>query len=300
MDKRYQIFISSTFADLEEERKSVMEAVLESNSFPAGMEMFPAIDIEQFEYIKKLIDKSDYYILVIAGRYGSLADDGMSYTEKEYMYAVEKKIPILCFIRRDIESIPARNTDQDRGLKEKLVAFRKKAASNRIVKFWDDKNELKNAISNSLNESFKTMPRTGWVRATSDNTKNDSLSVEQIYEKLKKSVELDCIIDNKEYTVAIKLMDFIMLLGDFGESIESDTYELNVDSIIKDSLKENTQKSDAESIVSGNISVNLWSVHQKLKVMNLISIDEFSNPVFYSIGLTTIGKNIYNKEVLKF
>ena len=55
MDKRYQVFISSTFADLEKERKGIMEAIIGLDCFPAGMEMFPATDTEQFEYIKTII-----------------------------------------------------------------------------------------------------------------------------------------------------------------------------------------------------------------------------------------------------
>ena len=43
---RYQIFVSSTFADLEEERGKVMETILNYDCFPAGMEMFPAMDEE--------------------------------------------------------------------------------------------------------------------------------------------------------------------------------------------------------------------------------------------------------------
>ena len=59
------------------------------------MEMFPAADSEQFEYIKTILNESDYYVLVVAGRYGSIAEDGDSYTEKEFNYAVEQGIPIL-------------------------------------------------------------------------------------------------------------------------------------------------------------------------------------------------------------
>ncbi|HDV1518665.1 TPA: DUF4062 domain-containing protein, partial [Salmonella enterica subsp. enterica serovar Aberdeen] len=39
MDKRYQVFVSSTFADLEEERQEVMQALLELDCMPAGMEL---------------------------------------------------------------------------------------------------------------------------------------------------------------------------------------------------------------------------------------------------------------------
>lgn len=40
MDKKYQIFVSSTFVDLKEERQAVLTAVQESEDIPSGMEMF--------------------------------------------------------------------------------------------------------------------------------------------------------------------------------------------------------------------------------------------------------------------
>lgn len=53
MDKHYQIFISSTFMDLKEERKAVIEAILNSKHIPAGMESFSASNDEQFKYIER-------------------------------------------------------------------------------------------------------------------------------------------------------------------------------------------------------------------------------------------------------
>lgn len=88
MDKRYQVFVSSTYSDLHEERSKVIQTLMEMDCIPAGMELFPAIDQEQFEFIKKVIDDCDYYLLIIGGRYGSLTNDGISFTEKEYDYAV--------------------------------------------------------------------------------------------------------------------------------------------------------------------------------------------------------------------
>ena len=46
MEKRYQIFVSSTFADLQEERQQVIQALMEMDCIPAGMELFPAADEE--------------------------------------------------------------------------------------------------------------------------------------------------------------------------------------------------------------------------------------------------------------
>jgi hypothetical protein len=169
MDKKYQVFISSTFSDLEDERKEVMESILNLGCFPAGMEMFPASDDEQFDYIKTIIDESDYYVLIIAGRYGSLAQDGISYTEKEFDYAREKGVPTLVFIKKDIDSIPVNKTDRDSGKSEQLDKFREKAATNRVAKFWDNISELKYNVYDSLSKSFKTHPRTGWVRGNISN-----------------------------------------------------------------------------------------------------------------------------------
>lgn len=164
MEKRYQVFISSTFADLEDERRQVMESILRCGCFPAGMEMFPSLDMEQFTYIKPIIDGSDYYILIIAGRYGSITSDGISYTEKEYDYAVERGIPVLAFLKRDIESIPANKTDGSKAAKKKLLAFRKKVEKNKLVSYWDNPDELATNIILSLHKAIEELPRPGWVR----------------------------------------------------------------------------------------------------------------------------------------
>jgi Domain of unknown function (DUF4062) len=96
---RYQIFVSSTYEDLREERQQATQAILESSCFPSGMEFFPASDDTQWELIKRIIEESDYYIIIVAGRYGSLGPEGTSYTEMEYDYAVQKGIPVLGFVR---------------------------------------------------------------------------------------------------------------------------------------------------------------------------------------------------------
>lgn len=177
MDKRYQVFISSTFADLEEERKGVMEAIIELDCFPAGMEMFPASNMEQFEYIKSVIDESDYYVIIVAGRYGSIADDGMSYTEKEFDYATKQGIPILAFVKKDISDLPVNKSETDPEKKEKLEKFRKKVLEGRLAKFWDTSENLKYNLHSSLAREMKMNPRIGWIRA-------DSSSDIQIYKTI--------------------------------------------------------------------------------------------------------------------
>jgi hypothetical protein len=67
MEKRYQVSVSSTFADLHQEREAVIRTLMEMDCIPAGMELFPAANEEQFKFIKKVIDDCDYYLLIIWG-----------------------------------------------------------------------------------------------------------------------------------------------------------------------------------------------------------------------------------------
>jgi hypothetical protein len=92
---RYQIFVSSTYEDLREERQQATQAILEAGSFPAGMELFPASDDTLWELIKRVIEESDYYVVIVGGRYGNIGPNGLSYTEMEYDYAIDKGIPVL-------------------------------------------------------------------------------------------------------------------------------------------------------------------------------------------------------------
>lgn len=102
MNKKYQIFISSTYKDLIEERERVIKTILKMYNFPIGMEMFHADDDKQWAQIKNTIDHSDYYILILGRCCGTLIDDeNISYTEKEYNYALKKEIPILRFVISD-------------------------------------------------------------------------------------------------------------------------------------------------------------------------------------------------------
>jgi hypothetical protein len=166
MQKKYQVFISSTFKDLAEERQDTLKSVLDMGHIPSGMEIFPAADVEQFEYIKKIIDECDYYVLIVGGRYGSVDDAGVSFTEKEYRYAVSQKKTVLAFIHNDLGSIPTGKTDGDQLLQEKLALFRKEIAKSRVIQFWSSREDLKAKVIISLHKAISEYPAVGWMRAS--------------------------------------------------------------------------------------------------------------------------------------
>lgn len=123
MNKKYTVFLSSTYDDLIEERHEVIRVLLEMNCIPCSMENFPADDDKQIEFIKSVIDECDYYIVIIAGRYGSIGKGGKSYTEIEYRYAKEKGIPIAAFIHGDLGAISLDKSERSEQGRVKLERF---------------------------------------------------------------------------------------------------------------------------------------------------------------------------------
>nr|NJM03987.1 DUF4062 domain-containing protein [Desulfobacula sp.] len=180
MDKRYQVFVSSTYADLKEERQHVLQALMEMDCIPAGMELFPAADEEQWEFIKKVIDDCDYYLLIIGGRYGSTTSDGISYTEKEFDYAVNKGLKVVALIHGAPEDIPFGKSEQDPTLREKLLKFKDKVMDGRLVKFWKSVEELPGLVALSLTKTIKTHPAVGWVRASNVASENLLLEINEL------------------------------------------------------------------------------------------------------------------------
>ena len=164
MEKWYQVFVSSTYQDLIEERQAVIHALLETNCIPSGMELFPAADDAKWTLIKKVIDRCDYYLVVIGGRYGSLSPSKKSYTQMEYEYAVSQGKPAIGFIHENPGLISADKTETTKNGRAKLKAFRE-LIQQKPCKFWTTPDDLAAKISASIVKLKEDKPAKGWVRA---------------------------------------------------------------------------------------------------------------------------------------
>jgi hypothetical protein len=232
MNTKYQVFVSSTFEDLKTHRDQAVKTILRMGHLPVGMEMFNAAENSQWDIIKRHIDNSDYYVVVLAHRYGSVDEKGVSYTEKEYNYALEKGVPCLGFvIDKDAQWSPGLIETGENATK--LTAFKNKI-KNRMVSFWTSSDNLALQISSALSEAFITNPRVGWVRANEMTT--SPLVAEEISRLSKENAALTAqivqqnqpdgiaglinILSNLTYTVKITdnnvftktLLDIFLLL----------------------------------------------------------------------------------------
>jgi hypothetical protein len=170
MNKKYQVFVSSTYTDLKIERQACVEAILTAGHIPAGMELFSAGDETQLEIIKRWIDESDIYILLLGGRYGSIEPKSeLSYTEIEYRYALEAKKPVFALVM-DEQLLDEKVKKEGKQVLElthtqKYQEF-KKLVLSKISKFFKNTDQLQVAIMQSLLDIERRFSLTGWVKTT--------------------------------------------------------------------------------------------------------------------------------------
>lgn len=201
-EKKYQVFISSTYNDLINERREVIQALLELGCFPTGMELFQASDLNQWNWIKQVINDCDYFIVIIAGRYGTIHEKyGISYTEMEYRYALEIKKPIIGFLHKNIDLLPVSKSETNPVFKKKLIDFRE-LASHKLIKYWGNEYELASVVSRSVIHLIQTTPMPGWIKADSysgneiNNLTDNSMQHEKSNSKDSLSNKENNLIDN--------------------------------------------------------------------------------------------------------
>lgn len=178
MDRKYQVFISSTYEDLKEHRNQVIKAVLEMGHIPVGMEMFSAGDEQQWEIIKRQIDQIDYYVVIIACRYGSMIGE-ISYTEREYDYAIGAGIPVLGFILQDDAGWPTDHKENNKDIIKRLEAFKAKVSS-KMCSLWKNEDDLYGKCCIALMKAFQSYPREGWVKGSAAETSDMLLEITRL------------------------------------------------------------------------------------------------------------------------
>jgi len=93
-----KIFISSTIADLPNERTAALKAVEQAGGFPIMSEI--TMEAQNKDSVSACMDQvieSDIYVLILGGRYGWQPDGKESITEMEYLTALEFEKPILVY-----------------------------------------------------------------------------------------------------------------------------------------------------------------------------------------------------------
>lgn len=239
MEKRYQVFVSSTSKDLQPARQEVSKALLQCQCFPAQMENWAAIDAETFEYIKEIIQKCDYLILVSAGMYGSIhPDTGLSYTEMEFDYALEIGKPIIRLLHQNpFKSLAGKFIEPTDEGKDKLRKFRKKLEDRKLCKYWENPSDLGKEVVLGLSDMKIRHQAIGWTRADGMASEEAQLKIAQLSQKI---AELELTIEkaNSSKLNAADLLEketqeIEIQIGYFETNQEGEKVENNIEIAVK-------------------------------------------------------------------
>ncbi|MFP3321983.1 DUF4062 domain-containing protein [Planococcus sp. SIMBA_160] len=200
MKKKLQVFVSSTFIDLVDERQAAVEAILSAGHIPAGMELFKAGDESQKETIKKWIDESDVYVLILGGRYGTIEpSSSKSYTHWEYDYAEEVGIPRFAIV---ITEDALERKSKINGGKD-IYEFKnpqnyekfKSQVLSKTSEFYGDLKDIKLTILRKLAELAANDSLSGWISA------KDIQSNEVLINTVTKLLEENAILKEKNQSI---------------------------------------------------------------------------------------------------
>jgi len=200
--KKLQVFVSSTYTDLHEERQAAVQAILTAGHIPAGMELFAAGDETQMNVIKRWIDESDVYMLILGGRYGSIESKSQkSYIHLEYEYAVEKGKPLFAvvidesYLEEKVKKDGLRAIEKDHS--EKLKEFRELVCS-KMVRFWKDPKDIKLAVMETMADFSNREELIGWIPG--NEAVNASVIADELARLAKENADLREKINNVKFS----------------------------------------------------------------------------------------------------
>lgn len=291
-----------------------MEALLQMNCFPVGMEYFNASDDSQWEVIKSLIRECDYYVLIVAGRYGSIEEEsGKSYTQKEFEYAVEQGVPVISFVHKHPDSLPAAKYEQESLKREKLEKF-KSCIKKKLCKFWENADELSSQVILSLNSLIKSHPRTGWVKAdevSSAEANKELISLRKENDLLKSKIRALSfqIPEGTErykqgedkftihYTHDYELLSYENEAKIYKKEVSWNEIFLSISTLLLSPTYENTMYSEMTKNLLGEhfdiINDDFQTILIQLMALKLIATDTIKVDGIYTYWiLTEYGKNV--------
>lgn len=302
-ERKLMVFISSTYTDLLVERQAAVSAILKSGNIPAGMELFSAGDKSQLTTIKRWIDQSDVYMLILGGRYGSIEpESGVSYTEIEYDYAVNQGKPFFAVVIKDDaleEKVKLNGTSAiEKDNPQLLKQFKEKVLSS-VSSFFSDEKDIRLSVHESLGDLQLQDEMSGWVRVrdvenvTSIKLENETLTLD----KKKLLAQLESQKGRSEASGDVENSELLSLLTETqvniptsiqGENPKKDLTRnlLDVFSITHESFVTGV----TNSVNSNNFDHFLYSnVGPKLQVFGLVDNEKIAGVKYRRSFLTKKG-----------
>mgnify|MGYP003965539015 CR=1 FL=1 len=161
-------FISSTFADLQAERLAVANMLRENGLNVNALDIKPASTNSSKQEIIAGIKESDFIILIIGDRFGSILKSmtgnlNSSITQWEYKIAKSMKRPVVAFFKQFDEAHPIGHDDinaSDYKKKRQIFEpFKKTVADAHNPAYFKDSAELASKVRAALIPTYRNVAR---------------------------------------------------------------------------------------------------------------------------------------------
>lgn len=241
--KRTTVFLSSTFVELELERKAVIEVIQQLDDVDClAMEYFGARADSAFEVSLEHVEKSDLYIGLVGYRWGN------GITELEYRRAAACKKECLFFIQ-DSDSKYHNTVDSDEN-RHRILTFRREiedAYYGHVAVRFRDPRDLREKVTIAL---------ANWLRASGTHST--------------RTVDIEDRFREIQHTIAQgRLSDAIPRLMDFAEDFATDQSQRDEAILLSFQLRE-TQAQESSGKLGGAEVVKV-KTDQARQVLGLLS-----------------------------
>lgn len=173
LDKRYQVFISTSGQDMQPERIILAQTLVGMGFFSWGLEQRTPLSTA---FARRQIDDCDYVVILLGSQYGEQSVSGVGYMHLEYIYAVSKQKPVIVFMHDDPDSRDESLHDAKPELREKFKEFRKLLQSEVDQVFtYRTLRDLEMAVRLNMPQMLERYPVTGWVRPQNTQALHDEI-----------------------------------------------------------------------------------------------------------------------------
>ena len=146
-----KVFLSSTSKDLFEYREAVAKAIHGLDGYHCvQMENFGARNQQALEFCRGKVRECDIFVGILGLLYGSCPEGvNLSYTEDEYVTAIEAGIPRLMFVSPEGFNVPGTLREPDE-IWTRQQAFRSRVNKDQIRATFSDPDELARVVVSAI------------------------------------------------------------------------------------------------------------------------------------------------------
>lgn len=158
---RHQSFLSSTNKDLHECRAIALHALWLAQAIPVGMEYFGAHPHASWTVISRMIEQSDYFILLLGAEPGHIrTETGNSFVQDEMKTAIDFGKPVAVVdcrrIGRSADEVPVPVDAKQKQFWDEALAFQKGTAERL--------DQVEGQVLIALQHLKDSRPGGGWMR----------------------------------------------------------------------------------------------------------------------------------------